>query len=146
MDTESAVFIEWKDSDATGIEEIDKQHKKLFKLTNQLHISSLSVETQREAFTSALHESVDYVQQHFKYEEEFLSRIGYPNLAAHQKMHKAFVQQVITTAQEYKSGQQERSSIVVFDFVRFLRDWILSHILVNDMEWARWAKANHKVE
>jgi hemerythrin len=35
-----------------------------------------------------------------------------------------------------------RAALAAFDFVRFLRDWIYSHIMVNDMEWAGWVHAH----
>jgi hemerythrin-like metal-binding protein len=138
-------FIVWTEKCRIGIEEVDQQHRKLFALTNALHSSSVDKsENQQEVFSMALRECVEYVQRHFSYEEQLLEKLGYPELASHRAMHKTFVQQILDSTKAFKNGQDERNSIVIFNFVRFLRDWIMSHIMVNDMEWANWVKTQYK--
>jgi hemerythrin-like metal-binding protein len=130
-------FIEWSEKCSTGIEKIDEQHRELFRMTNDLHTNSLKAETLNESFTEAMHEAVAYVRGHFSLEEQILEHFGYPYLEKHRAMHTAFVKKVLATDKEYMSG---RATLATFDFVRFLRDWIMSHIMVNDMEWAGWVR------
>jgi hemerythrin len=128
----------WDDKFTVGVPEIDRQHKRLFRLMNDLHKSCATTEQIKDSFADAMHAAVDYVKTHFSYEEAFLEKAGYPGLAEHKNMHKGFIKKVLDSVNDYKQG---KGTFVAFDFVRFLKDWILGHILVNDKNWSLWIKA-----
>jgi hemerythrin len=129
----------WDEKYSMGCPEIDRQHKKLFRLMNDLHKACATTETLKDSFRDAMHNAVDYVKTHFAYEEAFLQKAGYPDLAAHKEQHKIFVKKVLDSVNDYKQG---KGSFVAFDFVRFLKDWILGHIMVTDKNYSLWLKAN----
>jgi hemerythrin-like metal-binding protein len=141
MDSQDT-FIDWDDKYQTGVDWIDEQHKQLFRLTNTLHSSSLTPDAIRESFTQAMHAAVNYVKSHFAYEEEMLRAVGYPDFTAHRREHVEFMRKILESVKLFESG---RTTIALVDFVRFLRDWILGHILVNDMQYARWIRDNNKL-
>ena len=63
-----------------------------------------------------------------------LERIRYPELGRHKKQHESFVRKLLDDVKEYGEGRK----FVPNNFVRFLRDWILSHIAVEDTKYARY--------
>ena len=78
-------------------------------------------------------ELVEYVMFHFKDEEGIMESINYPGLREHKMQHELFIKEILSSVNAYKNGKQ----LIPNSFVRFLRDWLFNHILVDDKEWAR---------
>jgi len=128
-------LVSWSDNYATGIEQIDAQHRELVNLTNELYRACL---TGREAikatFREAMSRMVDYVHFHFSTELELLTRINYPGLAEHKKQHDELVKKILTASKSFDGGRK----FVANKFVRTLRDWIFGHIAISDKEYAAY--------
>jgi hemerythrin-like metal-binding protein len=89
--------VVWNDTFSVGVAEMDAQHRKLLILINQLvdcHAARDGMTS--EKFHDVLSGMFDYAQVHFKAEEDYLQRIGYPQLSAHEKEHVAFVEKMTT--------------------------------------------------
>jgi hemerythrin len=128
-------FVEWQEKYALGIPKIDDQHKQLFALTNELYTAChAGGEKLTDAFMDAAHKAVDYVRLHFSDEEKMLERVHYPALAEHRTQHETFVKHVLESTKAFGT----MPPLAAFEFVRFLRDWILSHILVNDKAYGKY--------
>lgn len=82
--------IVWSDEYSIGIRAIDTQHKKLFMLVNKLYDLN-EFTTTKEEIRSILYDFSDYMQTHFKEEEEYMFSIGYDRLEEHKKMHKKLI-------------------------------------------------------
>jgi hemerythrin len=63
-----------------------------------------------------------------------LETVKYPKYAEHKKQHEVFVQRLLDDVKSYQEGKK----LVPNSFVRFLRDWILSHIAMEDTQYARY--------
>ena len=72
----------WKDKYSVGDLEIDKQHKGLFELGNEL--PEVSGEQDVKPIIMQLFK---YTREHFSAEEEMMNRIGFTYLAKHKKLH-----------------------------------------------------------
>jgi len=126
----------WNDTFSVGVAEMDAQHRKLFILINQL----VDCRTARDGTTSEkLHDvlsgTLDYTQVHFKAEEDYLQRIGYPQLPAQEKEHAAFVEKMTTYCMAASYG--------VLDYegaYHYMREWLLSHILESDMQYRHFVE------
>ncbi|MDR0636973.1 MAG: bacteriohemerythrin [Treponema sp.] len=130
-------YVAWSKNYETGIPLIDTQHKKLLVLTNQLYTACLAGrETATEFFLVAVHEFVDYVQEHFSAEEELMAQSGYSRLAEHKAKHDEFANKLLSETQEMKAGKP----MVPLTFLHYLRDWILSHIAIDDMDFVYHSK------
>lgn len=130
---EHDVFVKWDERYSVGIPLMDSQHKELIRLTNDLYRSCLvGEEAARTNFLAAMKGTVDYVKRHFSTEEKLLLKVGYPELAEHKREHEAFVKHILDEAQSFTEGKK----FVPNMFVRYLRDWILSHIAVADKRYA----------
>jgi hemerythrin len=135
------VFVEWDDRYSVGIPLIDDQHKELIRLTNDLYESCLAGEdAARVNFMAAVKGTVDYVKYHFGVEEKLLQNVNYPELTEHKREHEAFVRHILDEVQNFQDGKKFVPNV----FVRYLRDWILSHIAVADRKYAAFILAMKK--
>ncbi len=130
-----AKFIEWDSKYDVGIEAVDKQHRHLVDLMNDLYDACLGEKWELDQkFKDVMKELVDYVMVHFKDEEKIMEAIKYPNLKEHKQTHEGFIKEMLSSVSAYTNGKQ----LVPNSFVRFLRDWLFNHILIDDKEWARY--------
>ncbi|MDR0722158.1 MAG: bacteriohemerythrin [Treponema sp.] len=125
-------FIAWKDIYSVGIAQIDEQHQELINLTQRLHQACLGgTEAGRFYFKKAMHDLVNYVTFHFSAEEKLMEKIGFPGLPEHKREHENFVKKVLMDVKNFESGK----AIVPNTFVRYLRQWILTHIAQTDQQY-----------
>ncbi|WP_010260937.1 bacteriohemerythrin [Treponema primitia] len=132
---ECDVLVEWDDRYSVGIPLIDDQHKELIRLTNELYKGCLAGdEAAHDYFMSAVKGTVDYVKYHFSAEEKLLENAKYPEIADHKRQHEGFIKQILGDVQSYQGGKKFVPNV----FVRYLKDWILSHIAVMDKKYAAY--------
>lgn len=133
MGNETNVFIQWNAKYEVGIPKIDSQHKHLVELCNELHESIVSDNplAQKQHLVSTLKECVAYVGTHFKDEEKLMQAAGYEDFSAHKAKHDMFTKQVLETAQNLNS--QDRLASI--KFVKFLYEWLISHISYEDKQY-----------
>jgi hemerythrin len=133
--------VVWDDKYALGIELIDNQHKELFSLTNELFRACLDTEKELQfVFKETMGRMVEYVRFHFGAEQELLQRVKYPDYHEHKKQHDEMVRNILETVKEYNYGKK----LVPNQFVRTLRDWILSHIAHYDKLYAAFISSQMK--
>lgn len=127
------LFIQWNEKYETGIGRIDDQHKHLVALCNELHESIVSGTplNQKHTFASILKECVAYVGTHFKDEETLMKAAGYEDFPKHKMQHDEFTKKVLESAQGFDS--QDRLASI--KFVKFLYEWLLSHICYEDKKY-----------
>jgi len=129
-------IVAWDKKYSTGIEKIDSQHRHLFDLTNQLYNACFSNEDELDAkFKEAIKKMVDYVRYHFESEQKLLAAIGYPEYQNHKSQHDKLIQDILIAVQDYKDGKKHTPN----NFVRTLKEWILSHIAYYDKAYSTFA-------
>ena len=131
--------MKWLDDYNIGIEEIDSQHKELFKILVQLKQSFSKDEDALKTFKFL----VDYTDKHFLKEEEFMQQISYPDYDEHKRIHKDLIDQVAGMLKGIRAGDKFDSSYLV----KFLTDWLLTHIGDEDKRigvYFRESKADEK--
>jgi hemerythrin len=128
-------FIEWGERYLTNIPLIDEQHRELIRLTNELYQSCLlGDDAARAYFLKTIKSVVDYVAKHFSAEEKMLENVNYPGLRTHKKQHEEFVKKVLEDVKSFQDGKKFVPNV----FVRYLKDWVLSHIAVEDKRYAEY--------
>ena len=128
-------IIAWSDKLATGVEIIDEQHKHLVALTNELFRACMrGGETLDAVFKETMSRMVEYVKFHFTFEQQMLQRVNYPDIVNHKKEHDTLIKTVLETTKDYGDGKR----FVPNNFVRYLKDWIVSHIGHNDKMYAAY--------
>jgi hemerythrin len=122
-------FINWEERFSIGVPLIDSQHKQLVVMTNRLFEACQGGDRPaKEQFKKTIHEAINYIKYHFSTEEQIMEKLLYPGFPAHKKEHADFTHEVLTNVQTFESGKK----FVPNQFVRFLKDWVLSHIAITD--------------
>jgi len=117
--------LRWHDDYSVGIEAIDKQHRRLFDLANQL-----AVEIGSEAVAEAVESLVAYTMYHFAEEEGLLRRHGYSEVEGHQQRHRTLLDQV----REF-GDRLSGTGLSADELTDFLHKWIVNHILIEDRKF-----------
>lgn len=126
-------LMAWKEEYSVGLKDIDKQHMKLIEMVNEVH-EAMAVGKSKEVLDQVFKELVDYTRTHFTYEENFLAKIGYPGANAHKGMHAELVGKVFSYKQRIDKGELG----VSIDIMKFLRNWLNDHILIEDKKYGRF--------
>lgn len=136
---ENENFIVWQDRFAIGISAIDDEHKRLVELCNELYAYVMNSKNsgRKDAVKDALKKCADYVHTHFSDEEKLMQVCGYKDFEAHKKVHIEFTKKVLEKIQNF-DNETFASSL---EFVKFLYDWILSHIAHTDTLYVNDLKA-----
>ena len=136
LEPDNAQIVSWDKKYAIGIELIDRQHKELISLTNKLFQACLSGnDTVNASFKETMSYLVDYVRFHFAAEKKLQEWIKYPKYHEHKKLHDDMIILILETVRDYNEGRK----FVPNNFVRSLKDWILSHIAVYDRDFAAYS-------
>jgi hemerythrin-like metal-binding protein len=132
-------FVEWKERYSVGQPAIDKQHRALLEIMNQLHDAMKHGAPKREMM-AVMASLVRYTQGHFQFEEEMLAKAGYPKLAEHHKMHAGFVAELNKNGAELAAGR----FTAPIGLLRLVKDWLVNHILVHDQAYATYFESQGK--
>ena len=130
--------VSWREAYSVGAAEMDAQHKRLVSMINQLADcwqasqapeAAGSVES-ASAFHEILTAMFDYTQEHFRDEEAYLRKIGYPHTDAHETEHAAFIEKVAAISIAASEGMPDMVGVH-----HYLKSWLLGHILKSDMDY-----------
>ena len=125
--------IAWSDALLVGDPTIDAQHRRLVELIAGVP----DYETADDA--ALLPEVLDHAAWHFSDEESFMSRIGYPALAAHRDEHKLLTRTLLAYKREYDEGKTD-----LYNLKHFLFRWIRDHIMDVDRKIGQYLAAQRR--
>lgn len=140
--TEGAVVEQliWSDhAYSLGIEKIDAQHQRLFKLINDLSNLYRSGESDR-CIAEALVEMVKYTESHFTTEEDHMQKAKYPRLEEHKRFHAEFRKRI----KSYLLLLKREESLSYRAIHAFLLEWVDSHIKESDRQFGRYLVSMRK--
>jgi len=122
-------MIRWQPEYSVKIEVLDRQHKEIFKLYEEL---CLGLERKRQMDVSFAIIKLDvYALYHFASEEQLLEKFGYPGLEEQKKEHEAFTEQVKLFKERYGAGDRK----LLGEMKEWLEHWITSHIRELDSRY-----------
>lgn len=122
----------WREEYSVRIPQIDRQHRQLVGMINDLHAAMLDGEG-NAALGRILDELAHYAESHFSYEEALLQQRGYPALTAHREEHRTLTRQMLALREQFRSGKL----LITMHVMQFLKEWLANHILTRDMQYAR---------
>lgn len=122
--------IRWTESLSVSIPALDKDHKTLIRMIDELDQDSPDL----PALFGAV---LDYTCGHFDREEAHLESLGYPALDDHHARHEDFAAQVADLLRQYR---EEPSAAAGARLKDILWDWLRTHIMVEDQRYAQWAR------
>lgn len=117
----------WNDSYSVGVAAMDKQHRKLLGLLEQL--GTLTSPNAAADFSTALYELNDYGMVHFAQEEQLLAEHGY-DISGQTQSHNEYLTKIAEFSMQAMEGEQDGRGL--YDYVKA---WWLNHILVDDMAY-----------
>lgn len=133
-------IIKWDKKLETGIELLDKQHKKIIEAANSFFISQ-KCKDNLENTNKCLNFLEQYVLYHFQAEEAFQVECNYESYREHQAKHNILSTELKFLAVKLRSS--EFSSEHEQEFYEFLNTWIFGHILTEDRKFAIFYKESH---
>jgi hemerythrin len=127
----------WTSELELGVEEIDEQHRELFRRAERLyHAMRQGQPLAAEAMLASFR---DFVFSHFEFEERWMRRYEFPGLDIHREAHREFADRLHALTGEYR---RRGPSPVVADTLReWSEAWLQEHIVGPDRLLGRWAVA-----
>jgi hemerythrin len=101
-------LLTWSSKYSVEVDEMDRQHRVLINLLNDLHEAMLHGKAQG-----------------------MIAAAGYAGLAMHRIKHKELIKQV----EEYVARHKDGDRAVNVQLMNFLRDWLVTHIQQTDREY-----------
>ena len=126
--------IEWTKDLETGVALIDEQHKELFDRVNKL-LAASSQGRGKEEVGSLLGFLEEYVVTHFADEEKLQQESGYPEFAAHKRLHDGFKNEL---AKDVEAGGPTLRSVVLT--IKIVVDWLMKHIAQVDKTFGKYLR------
>ncbi len=124
--------IVWDDSYSVNIKEIDEQHKHWIGIINELHDRLIGGEGLTEIGRKSLQAMEEYGVFHFSFEEEYMKKIGYPDLPHHTREHKKFLEQIRSVRRDEAEGHIVLNS----EIMKILMNWLIQHIKGSDKKYS----------
>ncbi|PLX24404.1 MAG: hypothetical protein C0599_02230 [Salinivirgaceae bacterium] len=128
----------WDDKYLLDIEEIDEQHRGFFELWDI--VKQRKDLQEKEKLSHIIEQLEEYVQYHFKYEEQLLQKVKYNGFEEHMAEHRFFIQKVDEMKQELKY----MNTLLCEKIESFMKKWFLSHIMQSDREYVQAVKNFYK--
>ena len=125
--------IIWNESLSVGVQEIDRQHKQLVGILNQLlGMDGLKVDS--EVISDPLTRMTDYADYHFNSEEGYMQKYAYPDYETHRLEHIAFMRKTA----ELAMGTMAYRKNIPADMLEYLKNWLVEHIMVSDKKYKQF--------
>jgi hemerythrin len=119
------VYIVWKHEYDLGIPIIDEQHRGIVTTINSLYYA-MQNKYGESILKPAIEMVNEYTHIHFKTEESFLEKCGFPDLEQHQELHEEI------RIKLPRVGKESLWNRDAHQFMEFLKNWWLGHICEKD--------------
>lgn len=130
----SFVHLRWKPAFDCGHALIDREHQKLFELTNVVLDQTATREAWPAAFEQSFQTLMAHTRQHFAHEEELLQSIGFADLAAHAAKHQALLARADALHQFLHDSDSDQSAEI--ELIKFLvSELAAGHLLRADRDF-----------
>lgn len=117
--------IEWTKDLATGVDEIDNQHKELFRRINNLLEACMQAKGKDEV-GNVINFLEEYVIEHFDAEEAIQKQRNYPDHKSHKALHDEFRKNFAELKRQLES--EGPGLPLVLHTNRIVVDWLIKHI------------------
>lgn len=122
-----------------GVPIIDIQHLWLIKMIVDMEEAMSESQLTREAvLASTINEAIQYIDVHFRTEEQLMDLLGYDQKAGHMVRHKKFEEFVKERKKEFDTGNVRSAAMIVKD----LREWLTNHIALDDKQFVPFYNHN----
>ena len=124
-------MYEFKEEFLTGIEMIDREHKRLFEIAENLYqLKCREYGTDKyDHIREILTELRDYTMTHFEHEEAYMKSISYKRMFSQLSQHDALRETISGWDLDAIDEDQDEA---IGDMLNLITDWLVNHILNED--------------
>ena len=131
--------MQWDPALECGVEQIDNEHKELFRMVENLLEDAKAGKTV-ESSETALDFLEKYVANHFAHEEALMRECDYPHAGEHKELHNNFVKVLLNLKKKYE--ENDGSLSVAIEINHAAMSWLINHIKVIDMRFTQYYLEN----
>ena len=121
----------WKDEYNIGVDIIDREHQRLFKIISKLFAFSGEKDKSQWACQEGIKYFKDHAAKHFVEEEKYMASINYEGLEAHRRLHREFREKTLPLL-EKELDQTEYCAESVEHFLGVCVGWLIGHTMMED--------------
>ncbi len=121
--------VHWKPEFSVGVPEIDMQHKTIFLFLEDLD-QSLTTNHDEEVLYNSISFLKDYVEKHFKFEEDCMFKHACPAAADNQEAHRKFLTAFDLIVNRYEDHDDPK--VLLAEVQSTVRLWLVNHIMRID--------------
>ncbi|MTJ80489.1 MAG: bacteriohemerythrin [Telmatospirillum sp.] len=137
-DQSDKALFEWSASLETGLPQIDQHHREMFNRLNRFYRKMLAGDG-REVAVVLAGDLGQALRSHFTEEEQAMTRAGFPDAAAHHRVHADFLSRFESLRAALGSGGEEATA----DFFTALAGWLADHIQTQDRVFAQFYRRHN---
>ncbi|MGB4660540.1 MAG: diguanylate cyclase [Mobilitalea sp.] len=130
VEPSTIIYLEWKAEWNSSNQMIDRQHKELLDVANDIIIMSLSNTNKNEA-EQKVDTLIQNIIKHFDYEESVLKSIEFPDYLKHVAIHKILEKKVGELKASYLKDEIKLSAFFTF----IVDDVLVGHLLDVDTRY-----------
>lgn len=121
----------WQEEYMIGVDIIDKEHQRLFKIINRLLAFGEEEKKSRWACQEGIKFFKEHAMKHFTDEENYMMSIGYERLETHRLLHQGFRKNTLPALEE-ELERMDYSPEAVDHFLGVCAGWLIGHTLTED--------------
>lgn len=121
----------WKEEYNTGVDIIDREHRRLFKIINKLFVFTGEKSKSQWACREGIKFLKDHALKHFTEEEEYMASINYERLGVHVHIHSEFRERTLPALEE-ELEKTDYCADSVEHFLGVCAGWLVGHTLIED--------------
>ncbi|RLB49234.1 MAG: hypothetical protein DRJ42_21455 [Deltaproteobacteria bacterium] len=129
--------ISWSDMYSIDDEELDGHHRQLIAYIQLLEDPIEREKRTPEALQGIVDGLVEYTDYHFRAEETRMRDLDYPEYEQHKALHVSFIKDITI----FKDDFAKASPTLAATLLTYLKDWLITHILNNDMHFGDFMKS-----
>ncbi|MBF0315220.1 MAG: hemerythrin family protein [Oligoflexia bacterium] len=129
-----SLFV-WGQKYAIGVEEMDQQHQQLVDLINEVY--DHRDHHSREHLCKIILSLIQYIEKHFRSEEDLMKNFHYPDLKEHKRCHDKLKKKVADLKNEVLDENKDVGESGTYLGI-FLCRWLCDHILNEDQKYAKF--------
>lgn len=123
----------WNQQLSVGIPEIDRQHRSLIGMIENLH-RAMKEGRSRDVLLEVVDGLAAYALEHFATEERWFECYGFPHTEQHKQEHQRFIERVGEFTDKLATGKVG----VGIELSLFLSNWLNTHVQEEDQQYARY--------
>ena len=122
----------WQQEFSIGVDKIDRDHQRLFKIINRIYSFKDNEEGRQWACQEGIKFFRGHAIQHFADEEAYMISVGYEGFDEHRRIHKNFRENMLP-ALEMELERTDYSKEAVEHFLGVCAGWLIGHTMTEDL-------------